>query len=117
MLTAQDLHGVMAMMPAFATSDAADINATNTVDVDNLKAGVDRMINDGIDVIATTGSFGEFHTLLPEEFETLVRATVEVVNQRVPLFIGCTSLNSRGALRKMRLAAELGADGVLVGVP
>jgi dihydrodipicolinate synthase/N-acetylneuraminate lyase len=116
-LTAQDLRGVMGMMPAFTTADGGDVDATNTIDVNNLKAGVDRMIGDGIDVIATTGSFGEFHTLLPEEFETLVRATVEVVNKRVPLFVGCTSLNSRGALRKMQLAAEVGADGVLVGVP
>ena len=30
MLTAQDLKGIMAMMPAFTTPDAADINATNT---------------------------------------------------------------------------------------
>jgi dihydrodipicolinate synthase/N-acetylneuraminate lyase len=117
MYAAQDLHGVMAMMPAFATPDAADINAANTVDVDNLVAGVDRMIRDGIDLIATTGSFGEFHTLLPDEFATLARATVEVVNKRVPLFIGCTALNSREAVQKMRVARDAGAEGVLVGVP
>src|SRR5256885_6955001 len=114
MLTAKDVQGVMAMMPSFSTKDAGDLSSKNTIDVDNLRAGVDRMINDGIDVLATTGSFGEFHTLLPEEFETLARATVEVVNKRVPLFIGCTDLHSRGAVRKMRLAEELGADGVLV---
>lgn len=117
MLTAQDLHGVMAMMPAFATADAADIDARATIDVDNLRAGVDRIIRDGIDVIATTGSFGEFHTLLDDEWQTLVRATLEVVDRRVPLFIGCTSLNSRHTIEKMRLARDAGAEGVLVGVP
>ena len=117
MLTAQDLKGIMAMMPAFATPDAADINATNTVAVDNLTAGVDRMIRDGVDVIATTGSFGEFHTLLWPEFETITRATVEAVNRRVPLFIGCTALNSREVVQKMRVARDAGAEGVLVGVP
>ncbi|SRR5579883_595820 len=117
MLTAQDLHGVMAMMPAFATPDAADIRAKDTVAVDNLKAAVDRIIGDGIDVIATTGSFGEFHTLLPEEFETLTRATIEAVGQRVPLFIGVTSLNSREVVRKMEIARDAGAVGVLLGVP
>lgn len=116
-VTAQDLGGVMGMMPAFATPDAADIDATSTIDVDNLRAGVNRMIGDGIDVIATTGSFGEFHTLLWPEFETLARATAEVVNKRVPLFLGCTALNSREAVQRMRLAREVGADGVLVGVP
>ena len=68
-------------------------------------------------MIATTGSFGEFHTLLPEEFETLVRATVEVVNKRVPLFIGCTSLNSRERAAQDAVARERAPTGVLVGVP
>ena len=58
MLSARELHGIVAMMPAFATEDAADLHATATVDVDNLTAGVDRIIRDGIDAIATTGSFG-----------------------------------------------------------
>lgn len=117
MLTAQDLHGVMAMMPAFATPEAADIDATNTVAVDALQRGVDRIIRDGIDVIATTGSFGEFHTLLWDEFVTLTHATVEAVAKRVPLFIGVTSLNSREVVRKMEVVRQAGADGVLVGVP
>ena len=117
MLTAQDLNGVMAMMPAFATANGADVDATDTVDVDNLRQGVDRAIKDGIDVIATTGSFGEFYDLLWDEFETLTRATVEAVNKRIPVFIGCTALNTREVLRKMQVAQEAGADGVLVGVP
>ncbi|HEY7068170.1 MAG TPA: dihydrodipicolinate synthase family protein [Chloroflexota bacterium] len=118
MLTAQDLKGIMAMMPAFATPDAADINATNTVAVDNLKTAVDKLINDdGAQVISTTGSFGEFHTLLWPEFETITRATVEAVNKRVPLFIGCTALNSREVVQRMRVARDAGADGVLLGVP
>ncbi len=117
MYQSSDLGGVMGMMPAFTTDDGGDINATNTVDTDRLAAGVDRMIGDGIDVISTTGSFGEFHTLLDEEFDTLVRATIDVVNKRVPLFIGCTALNSREAVRKMTVARDAGAEGVLMGVP
>ena len=117
MITPRDLHGVMGMMPAFATENAGDIRARSTIDVDNLRDGVNRMIGDGLDVIATTGSFGEFHTLLRDEFETLARATVEVVNKRVPLFIGCTGLNSREVVDKMSFLSDIGADGVLVGVP
>jgi hydratase-aldolase len=117
MLQATALHGICAMMPAFATDDAADFHATSTVHVDNLTAGVDRIIRDGMDAIATTGSFGECHTLLDDELETLTRATVAAVDHRVPLFIGCTSLNTRDVVRKMRMIQDAGADGVLVGVP
>ena len=107
----------MGMMPAFATEDANDVTATDTIDVGNLTAALERIIGDGLDVLATTGSFGEFHTLLPDEYETLVRATIEVVDDRVPLFLGCTGLNTRDVIAKMRLIAEAGGRGVLLGVP
>ena len=117
MLSAKDVGGLMAMMPAFATDDAADIHATSTIDVARLHAGVDRMVRDGANVIATTGSFGECHTLLPEEFRTLAHETASAVARRVPLFVGVTSTHSREVVEKCRMIADSSADGILVGVP
>lgn len=117
MLTAGDIGGVMAMMPAFAKDDAADLSATDTVSVERLRAGLDRMVRDGANVIATTGSFGECHTLLPDEFRTLAHESAQVVKRRVPLFVGVTSANARETVAKMRVVAETAADGVLLGVP
>jgi dihydrodipicolinate synthase/N-acetylneuraminate lyase len=117
MLGASDIGGLMAMMPAFATDAAADIRATDTVSVERLHSGLDRMVRDGADVIATTGSFGECHTLLPNEFRTLAHESAETVRQRAPLFIGVTSANARDAVAKMHVVMETGADGVLLGVP
>ncbi|HET8786008.1 MAG TPA: dihydrodipicolinate synthase family protein [Candidatus Limnocylindrales bacterium] len=116
-ISPDDLGGIMAMMPAFATDDAASSKATATIDVDRLEQGVGRVIDDGIDLIATTGSFGEFHTLLEDEYATLARATVQAAARRVPVFIGCTALNTRDAIRRARVARDAGADGLLVGVP
>jgi dihydrodipicolinate synthase/N-acetylneuraminate lyase len=82
MVTAKDVQGVMAMMPSFSTEDAGDLSSKNTVDVDNLKIGVDRMINDGIDVITTTGSFGECYNLDWDEYKTLAVAAVDAVKAR-----------------------------------
>ncbi len=48
MLAPKDLSGVLGMMPSFATEDAVDIRATQTIAVDHLKEGVDRIIKDGI---------------------------------------------------------------------
>ena len=70
MISASDIGGMMAMMPAFATDAAADLAVIDTVSVERLRAGLDRMVSDGANVIATTGSFGECHTLLPDEFRT-----------------------------------------------
>jgi len=117
MLTASDLNGVLGMMPAFATPDAVDIRATQTIAVDNLKEGVDKIIKDGLNNIATTGTYGECYNLLFDEFKTLAVATVETVKKRIPLFIGCTSSNPREVVQKMNFVKGLGADGVLLGVP
>lgn len=115
--TFDELKGVQWMMPAFATPDAGSIFATNTVDVENLQEGVDRIIKDGIHQIATTGSFGQCWNLFPDEFESLVRATLDAVNKRVPLFLGVTSTNLREAARKMHFVREAGGEGVLLGLP
>jgi trans-o-hydroxybenzylidenepyruvate hydratase-aldolase len=117
MLTANELKGVLGMMPAFATADAMNIKATQTIAVDNLKEGVDKIIKDGVNNIATTGTYGECYNLLFDEFKTLAVATVDAVKKRVPLFIGCTSSNPREVVQKMNFVKELGADGVLLGVP
>ena len=117
MISASELKGVLGMMPAFATPDAADIKATQTIAVDNLKEGVDKIIKDGVHNIATTGTYGECYSLLFDEFKTLAVATVETVKKRVPLFIGVTSPNPREVIQKMNFVKDLGADGVLLGVP
>jgi dihydrodipicolinate synthase/N-acetylneuraminate lyase len=108
---------MMAMMPAFAKDSAASLSATDTISVERLRSGLDRMVRDGANVIATTGSFGECHTLLPDEFKTLTHESVEVVRKRAPLFIGVTSANARETVEKMRVVEKTAADGVLLGVP
>lgn len=117
MITAQELHGVMAMAPAFATPDADSLDATATIDVDNLAAGLDRIIKDGIPLITTTGSFGECYNLFWDEFKLLASTAVEVVNKRVPIFIGATSANPREVVQRMKFIRDIGADGTLVGLP
>jgi len=116
MVTAKDVQGVMAMMPSFSTEDAGDLSSKNTVDVDNLKIGVDRMINDGIDVITTTGSFGECYNLDWDEYKTLAVAAVDAVKKRVPLFIGATSPNAREVVDRLKFVQDIGGDGTLNGL-
>jgi len=117
MVTAKDISGVMAMMPAFSTKNAGDLSATATIDVDNLQSSVDRIVKDGVDIITTTGSFGECYNLFWDEFKTLATATVEAVKKRVPVFIGSTSPNPREVVQRLKFVQEIGADGTLLGVP
>jgi dihydrodipicolinate synthase/N-acetylneuraminate lyase len=117
MISASELNGVLGMMPSFATPDAVDVRATQTIAVDNLKEGVDKIIKDGVQNIATTGTYGECYNLLFDEFKTLAVATVEAVKKRIPLFLGVTSPNPREVIQKMNFVKDTGADGVLLGVP
>jgi dihydrodipicolinate synthase/N-acetylneuraminate lyase len=118
MIASSDLKGIMAMMPAFTTKDGDRIDAMDTIDSAELARGVDQLIRDGgVDVLTTTGSFGEFHTLLWDEHRKLIEATVAAVKKRVPVFIGCTNLNPRKAIRQAKFARDAGADGILLGVP
>jgi dihydrodipicolinate synthase/N-acetylneuraminate lyase len=117
MIFSRELGGLLAMMPAFGTDEAANVNATMTISVERMQNGLNRMIEDGADVIATTGSFGECHTLTSDEFATLAVEAARIVNGRIPLFIGVTSLNTRDVVAKMRIVEKTKATGVLVGVP
>ena len=117
MVTAKDVKGVMAMMPSFSTDDAGDLKATATAAVDNLQTGIDRMVKDGIDVITTTGSFGECYNLFWDEFKTIASASVEAAKKRVPLFIGSTSPNAREVVQRLKFIQDIGGDGTLLGVP
>ncbi len=117
MIRAQDLKGVLAMMPAFTTADGSSPSATDTIDTAALEQAVDRIIRDGVDAIATMGSFGEFHTLLWEEQKKLADATIAAARKRVPVLIGCSSLNTRETMRQVKFAEQAGADGVLCCVP
>ena len=118
MLAASDIGGMMAMMPAFAKDSAADLRATDTVSVERLRAGLDRMVRDGADVIATTGSFGECHTLLPDEF---AHAGARDRRTWCAAAFRCSSASPRSMRarrwRRCAWSSETAADGVLLGVP
>ena len=117
MIRAQDLKGVLAMMPAFTTPDGSSPSATDTIDTGALETAVDKIVRDGVNAIATMGSFGEFHTLLWEEQKKLAETTIAAARRRVPVFIGCSSLNTRETMRQVKFAEQAGADGVLCCVP
>jgi dihydrodipicolinate synthase/N-acetylneuraminate lyase len=45
------------------------MTADRTIDVDNLADGLDRVVRDGIHMIATLGTFGQVWNLLWEEWQ------------------------------------------------
>ena len=115
--TWDELKGVYAMMPAFETPDADDIRNQNTVDVEYLHDAVDSVIQDGVQLIATMSGSGEGWNLLRNEFETLVRETLDAVKGRAPIFFGCLAANPRETVQKIEFVRSAGGQGILLGLP
>ena len=105
------LHGIYAAVPAaWDESDRFDA----TVFRDN----VARLIDAGVHGVYTTGTDGEWHALEFDEFGLMVDAfAAEVRDRAVGTQVGCTWINTRGAIQRARYALERGICTVQVALP
>jgi 5-dehydro-4-deoxyglucarate dehydratase len=87
-----------------------------SVDLDVYRTHVRRGVEAGAAAVFACCGTGEFHALLPEEFEACVRAAVEAAEGRVPVVAGA-GYGTALAVRFARLAEEAGADGLLAMPP
>lgn len=87
-----------------------------SVDLDVHRTHVRRGVAAGAAAVFAACGTGEFHALLPEEFQAVVRATVEAAEGRVPVVAGA-GYGTALAVRYARLAEEAGADGLLAMPP
>jgi 5-dehydro-4-deoxyglucarate dehydratase len=86
------------------------------VDLAELAAHVGRGVDAGAGGVFAACGTGEFSALDPDEYAGVVRAAVETVAGRVPVFAGAGG-PVRTARRFTDLAAAAGADGVLLLPP
>ncbi|AJE45066.1 trans-o-hydroxybenzylidenepyruvate hydratase-aldolase [Celeribacter indicus] len=117
LLTVDDVSGCWAIMPTPSKPNASDINATDTVDLEETARTAEALVAAGVDGILTQGTLGEAATTTWEEKQAFLRTVVETVAGRVPVFGGTTSLNTRDTIRMTRAVREIGVDGVMLGPP
>ncbi|MEU8973572.1 5-dehydro-4-deoxyglucarate dehydratase [Streptomyces monashensis] len=86
------------------------------LDLDVCRTHVRRGVEAGAAAVFACCGTGEFHALLPEEFQDCVRAAVEATEGRVPVVAGA-GYGTALAVRYARLAEEAGADGLLAMPP
>lgn len=87
------------------------------VDLEALRALVDRQIAGGVDVLVPCGTTGEGATLTADESFRVVRACVEEAKGRVPVVAGVGANSTRVTLENTLRAKEAGAQGALVVTP
>jgi 4-(2-carboxyphenyl)-2-oxobut-3-enoate aldolase len=116
-LTADDIRGVVGIVPTPATSDAERWDAVQTINLVETEKMIRAVVEAGIDILMTTGTFGECATLTWPELQTFVDCVVQTTAGRRPVFAGVTTLNTRDTIERGRRLVEIGADGLFVGRP
>lgn len=117
-LSAADIKGVVAYMPTTVRTDIViDRNTKNAIDLDEAARAADVLVRDGASSIVLNGTFGELPSLTFNEIVDFTRAVVQSVNNRVPVFAGATTLNTRDTLERARAFREVGAHGLNLGRP
>ncbi|MEU5593489.1 5-dehydro-4-deoxyglucarate dehydratase [Streptomyces sp. NPDC020298] len=87
-----------------------------SIDLDVYRTHVRGGVDAGAAAVFACCGTGEFHALLPEEFEACVRAAVEAAEGRVPVIAGA-GYGTALAVRYAALARAAGADGLLAMPP
>lgn len=85
--------------------------------LDKLTPGLERVLAAGVDGVLTQGATGEALALTPSERQAQVQHTVEVVDRRVPVVVGCMAYRPDDVVDLIAEAAVAGADAVMVTPP
>lgn len=88
-----------------------------SVDYDSLAKLVDFHIENGTSAIISMGTTGESATLDEKEHCEVIRRTVEMVNERIPVIAGTGANSTTEAISLTRCAMQAGADACLLVTP
>ena len=100
-------------MPAVTTP----FDASGAVDHDGFVANIARLLDDGATGVVACGCTGEFWSLSAEERRALYASTVAATRGRGTAIVGVGCVGAAETLAYAHMAAEAGADGVLVLPP
>ncbi len=107
------LTKVYGSIPAMVTP----FDEKGAIDVVALKKLIKFLVSGGIDAIVPCGSTGEAATMSLEEYELVVKTTVEVVGGKIPVIAGAGSNDTQKAIHFSQIAKAVGADGLLHVTP
>ncbi len=117
MISAQDLRGVIAIMPTPANEGADRPEALDTVNLDETARLAESLIRDGAIGIMALGTMGECATLSTKDYDAFVDCLLSTVQSRIFTFVGATALGTHEIVRRIRFLKERGATATLLGIP
>ncbi|AZA09995.1 dihydrodipicolinate synthase family protein [Corynebacterium pseudopelargi] len=93
------------------------LHADRSIDFASLERLVDKLITAGVDGIFALGSSGEVAFLSDEDRGAVLRAVVEHVAGRVPVYAGVIDMQVNRVLQHVRQAEQAGVDAVVATAP
>ena len=104
--TMADFHGVFPYL-------VSPIDASGQIRTEVLGRLCDDLIKAGVHGLTPLGSTGEFAYLDQAQRATVVQATIEAADGRVPVIAGVASTSTADAVAQAKAHQKLGADGIL----
>ena len=92
-------------------------DAQESINYEATKQLIDHLIKHGVKGIFILGSNGEFHVIDEEEKIAFAKRVIEIVDKRVPVFVGTGCCSTRETIRLSKKMEELGADALSVITP
>ena len=96
---------------------ATPMNQDGSLDHESLERLIEFHIKNKTDVIVSVGTTGESATLNFKEHSEVIKATLSVVNKRIPVIAGSGANSTSEAIELTQRSKELGADGCLLVTP
>lgn len=78
---------------------------------------INHLIDHGVKGIFILGSNGEFHVLDEEEKVEFAKRVIEMVDYRVPVYVGTGACSTKATIRLSKKMEEIGADALSVITP
>lgn len=116
-VTAEAIRGILGILPTPSTPDADHWSCEQSVDLDATAAMTRMVVEGGVTLLMTGGSFGEGPSLTWREHQAFTDAIVRSHGGKALLFVGVTTLNTRDTIERARGLIALGADGLFLGRP
>ena len=88
-----------------------------SVNLDELRIQVDRMIDNGIDGIFAFGTNGEGYILTAAEKEAVLTTVINQVDGRVPVYAGTGAISTHETIAQSKMAEQAGADVLSIITP
>lgn len=93
------------------------MNADESVNLEELRNQIERLIDGGVHGIFPFGTNGEGYILNEKEKEAVLEAAIDQVKGRVPVYAGSGCISTADTIRMSVRAQELGADVLSIITP